>query len=88
MCLLLATGGLLLLVLVLLVASGTGQGLLKDLEDLLVLDLLVGLVLLQVNVGSGELGDTVLGDGCIETLANATSIRRVMRVDELNTYQW
>lgn len=65
MCLLLATGGLLLLVLVLLVTSGTGKGLLKDLEDLLVLDLLVGLVLLQVNVGSGKLGDTVLGDGCI-----------------------
>lgn len=59
-----ASGLGLLLVLVLLVTGGTGQGLLKDLEDLLILDLLVALVLLEVDsAGSGELGDTVLGDG-------------------------
>lgn len=59
-----ASGLGLLLVLVLLVTGRTGQGLLKDLEDLLVLNLLVALVLLKVNsAGGSELGDTVLGDG-------------------------
>lgn len=62
--LLVTTSGLLLLVLVLLVAGGAGQGLLKNLEDLLVLELLVGLDLLKVDsAGGGKLGDTVLGDG-------------------------
>lgn len=63
--LLVTTGGLgLLLVLVLLVAGGAGKGLLKDLEDLFILDLLFRLVLLGVNgVGGGQLGQTVLGDG-------------------------
>lgn len=69
--LLLATGGLLLLALALLVAGGAGQGLLKDLQDLLILDLLVGLELLQVNGGSSKLGETVLGDRCMERLANS-----------------
>lgn len=80
--LLLATGGLLLvLVLVLLVAGGTGQRLLEDLENLLILDLLVGLVLLQVDVGGSKLGDAVLGDGCIEILANFNSERRDFRLN-------
>lgn len=70
--LLLTTGGLLLLVLVLLVAGGTGNRLLEDLQDFLILDLLVGLELLQVDVGSSKLGDTVLGDGCMEQLARTT----------------
>jgi hypothetical protein len=63
--LLITAGGLgLLLVLVLLVAGGAGKGLLEDLEDLLIFDLLVRLVLLRVDgVGGGELGQTVLGDG-------------------------
>lgn len=62
--LLVTTSGLLLLVLVLLVSGGTSQGLFKDLQDLLILDLLVALELLQVDgVGSGQLGETVLGDG-------------------------
>lgn len=62
--LLVTTSGLLLLVLVLLVTGGAGQGLLKNLEDLLVLELLVGLDLLKVDgAGGGKLGDTVLGDG-------------------------
>lgn len=52
-------GRLLLLALVL------GEGLLKDLEDLLVLDLVVGLELGQIPSGrSSQLGDTVLGDSC------------------------
>lgn len=58
-------GGLLLLVLVSLVAGRAGQGALQDLENLLILDLLVGLVLGEVgSVGCGQAGDTVLGDGC------------------------
>lgn len=81
--LLLATGGLLLLVLVLLVAGGTGQRLLEDLQDLLILDLLVGLELLQVNVGSSKLGDTVLGDGCIERLVEVFQSKKT-----LSAYQW
>lgn len=65
--LLFTTGGLLLLALVLLVTGRAGKGLLEDLEDLLILDLLVALVQLQVDsVGSGKLGETVLGDGCEE----------------------
>jgi hypothetical protein len=64
--LLITAGGLgLLLALVLLVASRAGKGLLKDLEDLLILELLVRLDLLEIHrLGSSELGETVLGDGC------------------------
>lgn len=41
-----------------------GDGLLEDLEDLLVGNLLVGLVLGHVKSwGSSKLGDAVLGDG-------------------------
>jgi hypothetical protein len=59
----LGLGGL-LLALALLVSGGAGKGLLEDLEDFLVLDLLVRLELLEVNgVGGSELGETVLGDG-------------------------
>lgn len=58
-------GGLLLLVLVGLAAGGTGQRTLQDLEDLLILNLLVGLVLGEIrSVGCGKAGDTILGDGC------------------------
>lgn len=54
----------LLLWLLLLVTGVARQGLLQDLEDLLVLDFLVCLVLAQVQGrGSSQLGDTVLGDG-------------------------
>lgn len=63
---LLSTIGLggLLLALALLVSGGAGNGLLEDLEDLLILNLLVRLDFLEVNgVGSSELGETVLGDG-------------------------
>ena len=64
--LLITAGGLgLLLALVLLVSGRAGKGLLKDLEDLLILELLVRLDLLEVDrLGSSELGETVLGDGC------------------------
>lgn len=64
--LLITAGGLgLLLALVLLVTGRAGKGLLEDLEDLLILDLLVGLNLLKIDgLGSSELGETVLGDGC------------------------
>lgn len=63
--LLLAASGLLLLVLVLLVAGRAGQRLLEDLQDLFILDLLVGLELIEVGgTGSGKTGDAVLGDGC------------------------
>ena len=64
--LLVTAGGLLLLVvLVLLVAGRAGQGLLEDLQDLLILDLLVGLEPGKVgSVGCGKLGDAVLRDGC------------------------
>lgn len=56
--------GLLLLVLV-LVAGVSGQGALEDLENLLILDLLVGLELGQIRGGGGrQFGDTVLGDSC------------------------
>lgn len=63
--LLITAGGLgLLLALVLLVTSRAGKGLLEDLENLLIFDLLVGLDLLEINgLGSGKLGETVLGDG-------------------------
>lgn len=63
--LLVTASGLLLLVLVLLVAGRAGQGLLEDLQDLFILDLLIALELLQVNgAGSGKLSETVLSDGC------------------------
>lgn len=53
--------GLLLLV---LLASVPRQGLLKNLEDLLVRNLLVSLVLANIKGrGRGKLGQTVLGDG-------------------------
>ena len=55
-------GGLLLLVLVLRLL---GKRLLKDLKNLLVGDLLVGLELGKVRSRrSTQTGDTVLGDGC------------------------
>lgn len=55
--------GLLLLVLVLL-ARVAGQGLLKNLEDLLIHNLLVRLHLGEVQSrGSTNLGEAVLGDG-------------------------
>jgi hypothetical protein len=54
--------GLLLLVLVLRLL---GNGLLKNLKDLLIGDLLVGLELGKIRSGgSTQTGDTVLGDGC------------------------
>lgn len=59
--------GSLLLRLALLLTSVSGNGLLQDLENLLVLDLLVGLVLLKVQRGRAtQLGDTILGNskGC------------------------
>lgn len=59
--------GSLLLRLALLLTSVSGNGLLQDLENLLVLDPLVGLVLLKVQRGGGtQLGDTILGNskGC------------------------
>lgn len=60
---LLLGGGLLLVALALLVTGRAGEGLLKDLEDLLVLDLLVGLVLGEIELGGGsKLGDAVLGN--------------------------
>lgn len=56
---------LLLVVLVGLVAGGSGQWALQDLEDLLILDLLVRLELGQIGGGGrSQTGDTVLGDGC------------------------
>lgn len=55
----------LLVVLVGLVASGSGQWALQDLEDLLILDLLVRLELGQIGGGGRcQTGDTVLCDGC------------------------
>lgn len=55
--------GSLLLRLALLLTSVSGNGLLQDLENLLVLDPLVGLVLLKVQRGGGtQLGDTILGN--------------------------
>jgi hypothetical protein len=60
-------GGLggLLLALVLLVAGRAGKGLLENLEDLRILDLLVRLDLLDIDgLGGSELGEAVLGDGC------------------------
>lgn len=58
-------GGLLLrLLLLVLLASVAAERLLEELEDLLVSDLLVGLVLAHIKLRRGtELGDTVLGDG-------------------------
>lgn len=83
--LLVTTSGLLLLVLVLLVSGGTSQGLFKDLQDLLILDLLVALELLQVDgVGSGQLGETVLGDGYREKVSNLFPIK----VNICIPYQW
>lgn len=56
--------GRLLLLLVGLLALVLGQGQLKNLEDLLILNLLVRLELAQVNSRrSTKLGDTVLGNG-------------------------
>lgn len=57
-------GGL-LLGLGLLLASVSGQRLLQNLENLLILNLLVGLVPLEIQGRGGtQLGDTVLGNGC------------------------
>jgi hypothetical protein len=57
-------GGL-LLGLGLLLASVSGQRLLQNLENLLILNLLVGLVLLEIQGRGGtQLGNTVLGNGC------------------------
>lgn len=57
-------GGALLLVLV-LVLRLLGERQLKDLKDLLIGDLLVGLELGKIRSrGSTQTGDTVLGDGC------------------------
>jgi len=62
--LLFAGGLLLLVVLALLVAGRAGQRLLEDLENLLILDLLVGLELGEIDsAGGSKLGDPVLGDG-------------------------
>lgn len=62
--LLFTAGSLLLLVLVLLVTGRAGQGLLQDLKDLLILDLLVGLELREIrSVGRGKTGNAVLCDG-------------------------
>jgi hypothetical protein len=56
-------GGL-LLGLALLLTGVSGHGLFQDLKDFLVLNLLVGLVLLEVQSGRGtKLGNTVLGNG-------------------------
>jgi hypothetical protein len=63
--LLVTTSGLLLLALALLVASRASKGLLEDLKDLFVLNLLVGLELLEIGgVGGSKFGNTVLGDSC------------------------
>lgn len=60
-----ASSLLLLLVFILLVAGRAGQGLLQDLQDLLILDLLVGLELREIRgVWRSKTGDPVLGDGC------------------------
>lgn len=60
----LLSGALLLLVLVL---GLLGKRLLKNLQNLLVGDLLVGLELGEVRSRrSTETGDTVLGDGCFD----------------------
>lgn len=57
-------GGL-LLGLGLLLASVSGQRLLQNLENLLILNLLVGLVPLEIQGRGGtQLGNTVLGNGC------------------------
>lgn len=57
-------GGLLLVLVLVLVASGASKGLLEDLKDLLILDLLIRLNLLEIGSGGGgELGDTILGNG-------------------------
>lgn len=68
-------GGLLLLLVLALALPGVpGQRLLKDLEDLLVGDLVVRLVLADVQRrGTAQLGDAVLGNGY------STSQRREMR---------
>lgn len=58
-------GRLLLLALALLLASVAGQGLLENLENLLVGNLLVRLDLAEVQLrGATELGQAVLGEGC------------------------
>lgn len=64
--LLFTAGGLgLLLALVLLVTGRAGKGLLENLKNLLILELLVRLDLLDIDgLGSSELGETVLGNGC------------------------
>lgn len=57
--------GRLLLGLRLLLSGIPGQGLLQDLENLFVGNLLVSLVLAEVELrGTAQLGDAVLGDGC------------------------
>lgn len=67
-------GGLLLLALALLLARVPGQGLLKDLENLLIRDLLVRLELAHVERrGPTELGDAVLGDGYDVKVSNQLS---------------
>ena len=56
---------LLLVVLVGLVAGGSSQWALQDLEDLLILDLLVRFEFGQIGGGGRcQTGDTVLGDSC------------------------
>lgn len=65
----LGLGGL-LLALVLLGSGRTGKRLLENLENLLILELLVGLDFFEVDgIGGSELGDTILGDGWGRQLA-------------------
>lgn len=61
-------GRLLLLLALALLSRVSGQGLLQNLENLLVGDLLVRLDLAQVKSrGASQLGDAVLGDGCLQS---------------------
>jgi len=59
--LLFIAGGL-LLGLVLLIAARTGEGLFKNLQNLLIFDLLVSFELGQIDVGGSKPGDSVLSD--------------------------
>lgn len=67
--------GWLLLLLVLALGTGVlGERLLKDLEDLLISDLLVSLALLDVEGRWGaQTGETVLSDGCAGSAMDARS---------------